>query len=68
MVIKIAKSARSIRVNVVNLNVRVVHAANFTNDNIFLVNLFGELIHSLVAALADGFVHLHLQHQVAATL
>ena len=34
--------------------------------HILFVNLLGELVHRLIAALADGFVDLHLQNQVAA--
>ena len=43
-------------------------APNVADVHIFFAQLFGELVDRLVAALADGFVHLHLQDQVAAAL
>ena len=39
---------------VIHLNVRVVHAADIAHDYVSLMELPGELIHRLVAALANG--------------
>ncbi len=47
---------------------RVVDAANFAEVDILVVQHLLELIDGFVAALPDGFLHLHLQHQVAAAL
>ena len=66
--IEIAERAGGVRVNVIHFNVGVVHPADIAHDDLFLANLLGELIHRLVAALADGFIHLHLQDEVAAAL
>ena len=64
----VAKRAGGRRLDVIHLNVRVVQAPNVANVHIFFAQLFGKLVHRLVTTLANGFVHLNLQHQVAAAL
>ena len=46
----------------------IVHAADFAEIDVLVVQLLRELIDRFVAALPDGLVHLHLQHEVAAAL
>ena len=64
----IAKRSRSRRIHIAHQNVRVVHAANLAKRDVLLVEFLRKSIHRFVASLPDRFIHLHLQHKVAATL
>jgi hypothetical protein len=46
--------------------VGIVHTPDFAEANIFVVELLADLVHSLIAALPDGILKLHLQDEVAA--
>ena len=59
---QVAKSARRVRIHIAHEYVRVVHAADLSHADVFFVELFRDLIDSLVAALPDGFVNLYLKH------
>ena len=65
---EIAEAAGSSRIDIAHQNVRVVHAANLAEVDVLVVQLLAELIDGLVAALADGLLDLHLQHEMAAAL
>ena len=65
---QIAKRRGSGRGDIQNENLRIAYAANFADVDILLVKLFIEQVDRLIAPLANGFVDLHLKHEVAAAL
>src|SRR5579863_3323563 len=63
---QVAERCRIGGVHIKDQYLRVAGPADFTDDDVFLVQLLVELVHRLIAALPDGFVHLNLQNEMAA--